>query len=226
MSEIMKQGEIASPQIEGEALKALIEKVVNNGKEIRQNSEDIRKLSEQGVVLQGLDKQVGTMGQYVDKLGKKFGEVAEGLRNVKEQTAFPVGVIDGLRMSLGQHARLFEKPLEKSVHVKYFLGRPILVLSGVIVVILSLVFLWNGAVERAGQYTENDIKWRCMKLTHDSLVLNALSQADEDYQSNPKQFEKDVTAEEERRRLLFEKWLQVNEKYGEIRDLQGKEKKK
>jgi hypothetical protein len=226
MNEIGKQGEGAFSQMGEEVLKALVGKVVDLGTAIRQNSEDIRKLSEQGTMLPEVDKRVGELGKHVEDLGKKVGEVAAGLMNINDRTAIPIGTIEELRAGLERHARLFERPLQKSVHYKHFLGKPFLVLAGMAVVVLSLAFFWNRAWERAELYTENDMKWRYMKLTHDSLVLNALGEADRVYLIEPAQFGKDVVAEEDRRALLYEKWLQMQEKYGEIKDLEGKEKKK
>ena len=61
---------------------------------------------------------------------------------------------------------------------------------------------------------------------HDSLVLNALTQAEGQYKADPDQFKKDVEQEEDRREKLLEKHELSVKNDKDIEELRSKEKKR
>lgn len=268
MAKIVNNGAGPAAQGDDELAQSLIKKLVDIGKMVRENAEQIKNLADQTTMVQELSqgmerqrnsvealaKDMEMMGQgmemlskEVEKLGKggemlgkameAFGKKVDGFGelvkksedaviSLRESKAIPVAHIEALRLDMSKHKALFEKPLQKDVHYRHFLGRPILVLGGLFLLMLGLIFLWDRARWRAEGYSENDIRWRYVKLTQDSLVSKELNEAERVYQANPDQFRKDVVAEEERRQELYEKWLQVQQRYGEIDELEKQGKKK
>jgi hypothetical protein len=207
--------------INDELMKVVIEKVTENTSAIRENNMQIGSLT-------GAVGELSGVGQTLEAMEGKFVSVSEGLdsmaRMVSRITVLPEA-IRGLAETLKRHTEFFERPVKKEIHHKHFLGWPVVVLflmgCGVV---LSIVITVN-AHERADQYGASDIKLRWLKLVKDSVLLRAVFAADKQYEDNPDQFRNDVVAEEERREALTEKLLEMNEKKGEIEQLEKEEKK-
>jgi hypothetical protein len=104
-----------------------------------------------------------------------------------------------LQQALDRHAGLFEKPLEKTVHYRHFLGKPLWVLLMMAAVLWLMAFGWMRTATNADQYRTNDSKWRYIALTRDTLVLHRVERIDRDYLADPDAFKKLVDEEEERR---------------------------
>jgi hypothetical protein len=216
MNEVMEV--TALPSNQEEFQKAMIHKIVDIGIAVKNISDQVRELHDQSSPQPASE----ALGEKIDNYTKTFSEGMDIMAKLPERISVHA---EPLQKALEEHARLFEKPLEKSVHHRHFLAQPLLVLGGMIVVIIVLLFCWNNAWEKADRYETNDIKWRYVELTHDSLVSKSLNEADHAYQADPDQFRKDVVAEEQRRKELFANWMQVNEGNERIRELEKREKR-
>ncbi|HEX9509376.1 MAG TPA: hypothetical protein VF939_02760 [Puia sp.] len=226
MSQEQMQGLERTSPMSGEFTKALVEKMVGHGADLRDVSEQIRKLPNPTPTLEGLDRHVGEMVNRMDLLGENFAKIGNELGRISKGLALPVDSIGKLEDQLKQHALLFERPLKKSVHYTHFMGQSLLVGAILVIIIIGLTILWDRALIKADQHTDNDIKWRTAKLTSDSLVLNALNETERAYLANPDGMRKSTLDEEERRQELFEQWQRVNQAAGEIRRLEEKKKMK
>jgi hypothetical protein len=72
-------------------------------------------------------------------------------------------------------------------------------LSGMVILVGLLAYAWISALGKAGRYEDNDIKWRYVKSRADKSSNEYLISVEKMYKENPKQFKKDVEAEEELR---------------------------
>jgi hypothetical protein len=241
MTDIEQQDQENEPSISiaDELIKALIGKVAENGSAIRENTEHVKKLMEPVSRLPLYDKQLSMLRESIDHLGgSTTKEMQAGLgrqeaatenlgaaiTKLTETVTLPVDAIGDLREDLHRHEQLFEKPLQKTVHYKHFLGRSLLVFATLLLLVTVLTVCLIRAWGRAGRYAENDIKWRYVRLSNDNLLLNALDSADESYKADPEQFGRTVSDEEDRRQKLFEKWRQQWETQQQIRELEEKKK--
>lgn len=205
-----------------ELLRALIDKVVDIGTAIREIQEQIRKQPSPTAVVAGLDERI-------DALDKQLRTVEDGVAALTTQIGDPgsrmMANMGILRDRLEQYVNFFEKPMQKEIHHRHFLGWPVLVLFGMLVIMglewFGLTASWN----REEQYEKNDILWRAAMLSDDSLVTRVLNGDKREYQSGPEQFRKDVIAEEERRAELYQRWLQEQENMQKIHDLEKAKKK-
>lgn len=189
-----------------EMIKALIAKVMDLGTAVKDTGELIRQLPNQQEALERWNQQSDNLAGNIGKLetciqamtgafDKQLQGFAQQIRGVDRQL---VGM-EALQQALDGHARLFEKPLEKTVHYRHFLGRPLWVLLAVSVVFGLMAFGWMRTATNADQYRTNDSKWRCIALTRDTLVLHKVEHIDRDYLADPEAFKKLVDEEEERR---------------------------
>ncbi|HLZ86217.1 MAG TPA: hypothetical protein VKQ52_03205, partial [Puia sp.] len=228
------QRDTTSVSGQDELLRVLIDKVVDNGTAIRETRAEIRRLPEPGAAMEGLDQRIGALEEKVGVIGTGMGErigglerqmevVAKGVAGLGAQVGEPTGwLLSGMRnlqSSLEVYVDFFTKPMQKEVHHRHFLGRPML-LGFVVLFVIGLQ--WYGLIRswnREDMYEKNDLLWRGAKLSGDSVVTRALDKVKRDYESDPGQFGKDVVTEEERRAELFERWRQVNEGMGKIRVL-------
>lgn len=209
-----------------EFIKALIDKIVAHGTDLKAIDELIRKLPDPSAALEAMDKRVGELADRVEKLETNIGKTAGELEKVSRQLTLPADSIGQLSHQLENHAQLFEKPLKKSVHYTHFIGRSLLVCTLLGLMILGLLLLWNRTQIKADQHTENDIKWRHAKLSADSGVLRSLFETENAYRIDPEGFRAAVIEEEERRQQLYEKWLQLKQAEGDIQKLEEKKKKR
>ncbi|HEY4111313.1 hypothetical protein [Puia sp.] len=202
MNENLNQREVTGTSLDGEVLKVLVDKTVDNGTAIAEIQKQIRQLSPEKMAA-GLDQR---MGVFEERVGKSLNVMA------------------GLQGSIERYVEFFRGPTTKEVHHRHFLGWPIAVFLGMLVVMgLEWMLLMN-AWGKSDLRAENDVLWRAAKLSDDSTVTRALDKVKRDYDAGPEQFGKDVATEEERRAELFAKWIQVNEQMGKIHALQQEKK--
>lgn len=189
-----------------EMIKALISKVIDLGTAVKDTSELIRQLPNQQDALERWNQQSDKLAENIGKLetcmqqmtrafDKQLQGFAEQIKGVDRQL---VGM-EALQQALDVHARLFEKPLVKTVHYRHFLGKPLWVLLGVAVVVCLMGFGWMRTATNVDQYRTNDSKWRYIALTRDTLVLHKVEGINRDYLADPEAFKKLVGEEEERR---------------------------
>ncbi len=205
-----------------ELLKIVVDKVIDNGTAIKEAREQIRKLAVQNEAMEDLQLQM-------ERLDKNFKAVEKALTAGQEETGKlltgyqdtiksrivefekkvdPDKLIDGmgkLQRDLFKHTEYFEKPARKEIHHRHFLGWPLVTLFGMFVSVGLLVFAWVRALEKAGRYEDNDIKWRYLKLRADRSSNDYLISVQKMQKENPKQFKKDVEAEEEHQMELNER---------------------
>jgi hypothetical protein len=189
-----------------EMIKALIAKVIDLGTAVKDTSELIRQLPNQQEALERWneqsDKLAGNIGKQETCIQQMTGAFDQQLRGFAEQIKGVDRQLVGmevLQAALDQHARLFEKPLEKTVHYRHFLGKPLWVLLAVAVVLGLMGYGWMKTATRSEQLSANDSKWRYIALTRDTLVLHKVEGIDRDYLAGPEAFKKLVGEEEERR---------------------------
>jgi hypothetical protein len=207
-----------------EMLKALIAKVVDMGTELRGTGELIRQLPDQKDSFDRWNKQLDKLDEGIDMLNGCVKEMAKSFDQQVSGMDMRLVEVGSLRLELARHAQLFEKPLEKTVHYRHFIGKPLLALGGMFMALVVVVFFWIKAGWRADQYRGNDSKWRHLKLTHDSMVLNRAERIERDWLADPAGFEKLVDEEEERRNEEVEKWAEEQARHQEVDELHKGEK--
>ena len=189
-----------------EMIKALIAKVMDMGTAVKDTSELIRQLPNQQEALERWneqsDKLAGNIGKLetgLEKMTVDFYKQLQGFADQMKGMDRQLVGMEALQQALDRHARRFEKPLEKTVHYRHFLGKPLWVLLAAAAVVLLMGFCWMKTATKADQYRTNDSKWRYIALTRDTLVLHKVERIDRDYLSAPDAFKKLVGEEEERR---------------------------
>jgi hypothetical protein len=214
-----------------ESIKAVVNKVIDMGKSIRETDERLRQTEEQVKQLPDLQKNKEAWDQLVKKFDDNVEKQDANLEALKVLIAGQVtemnkrmSGVEALRLALVNHAQLFEKPLEKSVHYRHFLGKPLLVLLGMGMVLGAVVFFWIRTGVRADQFTGNDSKWRHLKLTHDTAVLKAAERVERDYLADPDAFKKLVDDEEERRAEEIENMMEAEQRRNRADELHKGEK--
>jgi len=189
-----------------EMVKALIAKVMDLGTAVKDTGELIRQLPNQQEALERWneqsDKLAGNIGKLetgVEEMTVAFYKQLQGFAGQMKGIDRQLVGMEALQQALDRHAQLFEKPLEKTVHYRHFLGKPLWVLLGAAVVVWLMGFGWMRTATNADQYKTNDSKWRYIALTRDTLVLHKVEGIDRDYLADPEAFKKLVGEEEERR---------------------------
>jgi len=238
MNEKLVEKNVASTSENGELLKVLIDKTVDNGTAIKDTQELIRKLNPE-VAVAGLDRRmeelegrvagsITALDGRVTQMEGKINVIREGVAAVNVQLGEPSGWLMNsmrdLRLSLEGYVEMFSKPMKKEVHHRHFLGWPIFVLFGLLVVVGVEWMALTSARTRAELHEQNDVLWRAARLSDDPAVTGALDGVVRQYDANPAQFEKDLVAEEERRVELFEQRQREDAAKGKIQELE-KEKK-
>lgn len=205
-------------------LEAVINRVVDIDAGVRGMTEEIKKMNGLTEAERELAERVLLQHALLQQLEGVIGEVRVDMGKIRETTSerLPLGEMKGLREDLVSNRALFEQPLKRSIHHTHYMGRPVWVIAGLLCVIVLMSYFLNHSEVRADAHVENDVKWRYLKLTDDSAVLRKVHLAEEAFSTDAVQMEKGVEAEEERRKQLFERWLQVNENMKEIRQLEGK----
>ncbi|GGB14849.1 hypothetical protein [Puia dinghuensis] len=205
-----------------EVLKALVDKVVENGSAIRELNELLRKQAQPDPAAAELHQRLGELESHIGAIGKD-------ITTLTMQVGHPANPLlsgmHSLQNSLEQCRDFFSQPLRKEVHYKHMLGWPLWVLFGLLIIAgLELAGL-TSANNKADLYQQNDLLWRAVRLSEDSLVTHALDKTVRDYQANPDQFRKDVAAEEERLAELAERLRQEQDNMGHIHELQRTKKR-
>jgi hypothetical protein len=208
MSEKMKTIEDENFSINDEILKALTGKVAETGSAVNENTVQLKKVIEVVSILPAIEKRLGSMEDRIWKMEQRVEEMSksskEAIGNMGKRIdalassiSLPAEEIGAYRQDLLNHARLFEKPLHKEVHYRHFLGWPIVVL---ILAVLGATFmfgLWQDASNRVSEKEQNDIKYRYLKLSGDSVIQKRVDSADQGWLADPEQFKKAVEADEE-----------------------------
>ena len=189
-----------------EMVKALIAKVMDLGTAVKDTSELVRQLPNQQEALerwnQQSDKLAGNIGKLetcMQQMTAAFDKQLQGFAGQIKGVDRQLVGLEALQQALDRHAGLFEKPLEKTVHYRHFLGKPLWVLLAATVVIWLMAFGWMRTATRSGQWSANDSKWRYMALSRDTLVMHKVEHINRDYLTDPEAFKKLVSEEEERR---------------------------
>jgi hypothetical protein len=213
MNDIKQAAAAEIAVMEGNAMiKALIAKVMDMGTAVKDTGELIRQLPNQQEALERWNQQSDKLAENIGKLEKCMEEMTEAFDTRLQGFAGQMKGIDrqlvgmeALQQALDRHAQLFEKPLEKTVHYRHFLGKPLWVLLVTAAVLWLVIYGWMRTATRADQWAANDSKWRYMGLTRDTLVLHKVQSINRQYLADPGAFKKLVGEEEERRAEEVEK---------------------
>jgi len=215
-----------SAALNDEYFKLLVEKVMDNGTAINETREQIRKLPSPGGLIQGLEQRMEKLETRQEAVAKVMSMMNETLREDKGDEKSLKAAMQNLRNDMLTYIQYFENPTKKEIHYRHFVGWPLLVLFVMGVAMAGMGALLVNVWGRAGKYEASDIKWRYARLSLDSAVTHVLDMAEQQYLSNSEQLEKDVVAEEERRKELAEKILQVNQGIKDIDNLEKQKKAK
>jgi hypothetical protein len=224
MFENTNSGGATNANLSDEFLKLLLEKVVDNGAAINETREQIRRLPSPAVIIGGVEKRMENVEMKQEAVGKTLNLVNETLRANHANEASLREAIQKLQGDVLKYIGYFEKPTKKEIHYRHFVGWPLLVivLMGLFMAGFTgmLVFMWKDN----SRYKASDIMWRSARLHLDSTVTRVLDATEREYLSDPDQLGKDVAAEEERRRELAERELQVNQGQNDIENLKKQKK--
>jgi hypothetical protein len=187
-------------------LETLIELVSNNEKTIQETK--------------GLIKELPDHREILAQIGTRMDNIEKEVQEVPSRVSIPVAEILILQQLLQDHCRQLAIPLKKEVRHEHHMSKPLLGYVIAILVILGLILLEYHTWNRAGQHEENDIKYRYLKVSKDGSQQKFLHALDSAYTSNPGQFRKDVLLEEDHQREESEKWQRLEEKKGEVKELE------
>ena len=229
MNENGKPVEAMSASLSDELLKVLVDKVVNIGTEVGALREQVGRLPGAEAVVAGLEQRIGALEEGLGAVGKGLAALGEGLTEVAGKIGKPdrelTDTLWSLKRSLDGYVDFFKEPAKKEVHHRHFLGRPLLTVLGLLVVVGGLVFWLTQSWNKAELYEKNEILWRGVNLSLDSVVTRALNKEVKEFNANGDQYRKDVIGEEERRMELDQRRLEMDEKIGEIKELEGAKRK-
>jgi hypothetical protein len=194
--------------ITDEVVKALTGKVAEMGAALNENTAQLGKLNEMGAQIPYFEKRLDTMADWARRLDQgvlaSSAGLKEAMNGVEEKfgvlisrVSVPTEDIGTLRQDLINHAKLFEKPLHKEVHYRHFLGWPIVTLVAAGIVMAFMFVLWENDRIQLTNAAVNDIKYRYMKLSTDSVVQARVHAAEEAWQADADQFTKAVETDEE-----------------------------
>jgi hypothetical protein len=224
MNEI-KEGTTEALLREGNTmLKALISKVVDLGTAVKDNSELIRQMPDRKETLERGEKQLDELTECVQLLFTGTSQMSKSCDQHLNAMDVRLSEVKMLREELKQHTQLFEKPLEKTIHHRHFLAKPLYTLVVMLLVLMVGAFFWIKTGATSDQYRANDSKWRHLKLIRDSTLLNTTEHIDRDWLADPAAFEQLVNEEEERRNEEMEKWAQEQTRHQEVDELHKAEK--
>jgi hypothetical protein len=122
MNEQFKQLDGGSSPMQNEILQALIGKVIDLGATMHDNTQQLKKLADQQDTLNAVNASTGSLDRQLDELIKNSRAVGEEVKKIGAALNLPTDKLDALQQQLGEHARLFEKPLHKTVHYKHIVG--------------------------------------------------------------------------------------------------------
>jgi hypothetical protein len=207
MSDIKQAAAAEIAVMEGNTMiKALIAKVMDMGTAVKDTGDLIRQLPNQQDALERWNEQsdklagnIGMLETCIREMKGAFDKQLQGFAGQMKGVDRQLVGMEALQEALDRHAKLFEKPLEKTVHYRHFLGKPLWVLLAVAVLLGLMGYGWMKTATRSGQWSANDSKWRYIALTRDTLVLHKVEGIDRDYLADPEAFKKLVGEEEERR---------------------------
>jgi transcriptional regulator of heat shock response len=214
-----------------EFTKALVDKMVGHGTELKNIGEQIRRLPNPIPTMEGIDQRTTELANSLTQLAADIKKLEGSFAEIPQRLSGPIASVERLGQQLqqhteqmAQHAQLFEKPLKKSVHYTHFMGKPVLVIAILILIIAAESMLWNRSSIQAGQHSENDIKWRAARLSNDTQVSKKLDEIQAVYHANTDLFTKEVIEEEDRLQKLFEQFTQKQHAEQEILQLQENKK--
>jgi len=224
MGDVVKQTNGAPAPIEDEILKALIGKVIDLGSAMQENTAQLKKLADQQDVMGSVNERSLVQEKQIEELIRKNGEVQEEVRKIGERLDIPTGKIETLQQQLERHERLFEKPLDKTVHYRHYVGWPIVVILGMLFITTSSVAVAVRQWQRVDDYRAGDYKWRYVHFSRDTAVWQLVDRAERRYRNNPDEFINEVQGEEERRDQLARNMQRAEEANENIKKLNKQER--
>lgn len=223
MNEQIKQ---TNGTAQDEVLQALIGKVIDLGARMHDNTVQLKKMADRLDVQNAANDNATEQGRKMEQLIKTNESIDAEVKKISQNLDLPTQMIDSLKQQLQEHQKLFERPLQKTVHHRHFLGWPIIVIACLFIITCASVTFGISQYRRIDRYMANDTKWRNIKLSKDSLVYNAVKQTADDYLSNPDRMLKDVEAEELRREELAAEIEMQRQTQQNIEELKRKEKRR
>ena len=224
MGELVKQTNGAPAPFDDEILKALIGKVIDLGSAVQENTAQLKKLADQQDVMGTVNERSLVQEKQIAELVRKNGEVQEEVHKIGERLDIPTDKIETLQQQLERHERLFEKPLDKTVHYRHYVGWPIVVILGMLFITTSSVAVAVRQWQRVDNFRAGDYKWRYVRFSHDTAVWQLVYRAERLYRNNPDEFINEVQGEEERRDQLarnMQKAEEANENIKKLNNQKG-----
>jgi hypothetical protein len=224
MGEFVKQTNGAPAPFEDEILKALIGKVIDLGSAMQENTAQLKKLADQQDVMGSVNERSLVQEKQIEELIRKNGEVQEEVHKIGERLDIPTDKIETLQQQLERHGRLFDKPLDKTVHYRHYVGWPIVVILGMLFITTTSVAVAVRQWQRVDDYKAGDYKWRYVRFSRDTAVRQLVDRAERRYRDNPDEFINEVQGEEERRDQLARNMQKAEEANENIKKLNNQER--
>jgi len=200
-------------------MKALVGKVVDLGTSMKENLDQTRKVTEHLEMVKGINERMTGQEQRVEELIRKECEVIDEIRKVAEKIDLPSEKIEALQQDLKDHRQLFEKPLDKTVHYRHYVGRVVWVLLGMAIVTVSAVSVAIRQWGRARDYAVDEVRWRYVSLSTDSVVSVVVQRAQDRGLVDPETFAREVEQEENRRAELTKNMIRAQTAQQQIEEL-------
>jgi hypothetical protein len=226
--------EVEKPKLVGvieQLLKALSDKVLSMEKAVKENTVQLHLMEEcvktVGSIperIEAVEQRLKASGEETSRTGERAEVLELSVRKSMDSSKRLDGAILSLEDRLGQHAALFEKPLQKTVHYRHFIGKPVFVIVVLCLLCAGLVSLCVQYYEKADRYGASDIQWRSALQIQDSVTLNELQLLKQNYAANPDSIRRLVIEEEERRAALAERVIEMNHKMQEVDELKKQRK--
>ena len=225
MSELFGQMN-ETPSMDGELLRAMAGKIMNLAEAVKGNTDQTGKLLEQAEEIRGLKEQMASQEKRVEELIEKESQVMEEVQRAAGKIDLPVEKVERLQRALDNQIRWFQEPLDKTVRHHHLVGKAFWVLFGLILIssAVSAMMVWQW--RRADQHATNDMRWRAVKLIADPAVMKVVDQVDSASLADPKEFAREIEAEEDRREDLAKNILKEQEARQRIEELEKQKAKK
>jgi hypothetical protein len=189
-------------------LETLVDKVDGYQKQAREILEKI----------QALPDYSSTLAQVNQRIDSIEGEI----KSIPERISIPEKDLLELQKELRSHWIQLQLPLKQEVRHHHHLSKPLIVCLALVGLVMTLIVLLNLAWDQSRQHQDADIKYRRMKLFDSPGIVRYLHYVDSLYLVDPDQMRKGVVQEEDRRQAELERLEKLQEKRGEVRELEKK----
>lgn len=209
-----------TPSMDGEILKALVGKVGDLARSVKDNADQTKGLVEHLEEIRGLKEQMGVLERKAEELVSKNAGVEAAMQQAVGEMNLPVEKVERLQVALDHQVKIFQQPLDKTVRHHHFIGKVFWILFVLILISsgVSMMMVWQW--QRADRYAADQIRWRAVKLITDTVVTKVVDRVESASEADPKGFAREIEAEEDRREDLMKNMLREQEARRRIDELE------